>query len=80
MLCRSEKNIFRVPLKDVECAVRKKRIAEASVTAVMCLHRGAKTKEKVRTHLSEDIEVNAGVYQGSALSRQLSAIVIDIVW
>ena len=63
MLCRSEKAFDRVHLKVVEWAMRKKGIPEALFTAVMCLYKGAKTKVKVGTHLSE-FEVNVGVHHG----------------
>ena len=57
----------------------KKGIPETMVRAVMSLYEGTKTKVKVGTHLSEEIEVNAGVHQGSVLSPLLIAIVIDVV-
>ena len=59
--------------------VRKKGIPEALVTAVMSLYKGAWTKVKVGTHLSEELEVNVRVHQGSALSPLLFAIVVDVV-
>ena len=74
-----ENSFDRVPRKVVELAKRKKGIPEALVTAVMCLHKGAKTKVKVGTHLSEEFEVNIGVPRGSVLSPLLLAIVSDVV-
>ena len=62
----------------MECAMRKKGIPEALATAVMSLYKGARTKEKVGTHLSEDFEVNIRVHQGSVLSPLLFAIVVDV--
>ena len=44
----------------MEWAMRKKGIPEALVRAVMSLYKGAKTKVKVGTHLSEEFEVNVG--------------------
>ena len=38
--------------------MRKKGITEALGTAVMSLYKGARTKVKVRTHFSEEFEVN----------------------
>ena len=35
-------------------------------------------KVKVGTHLSEEVEVNVGVHQGSSLSPLLFASVIDV--
>ena len=43
----------------------------------MSVYKGAKTKLKVGMHLSEELEVNAGVYEGSPSSPPLFAFVID---
>ena len=59
--------------------MRKKGIPEALATAVMSLYKGARTKVKVGTHLSEEFEVNVGVDQGSVLSPMLFAIVVDVI-
>ena len=45
----------------------------------MSLYIGEKTKVKVATHLSEELEANVEVHLGSVLSPQLLAIVIDVV-
>ena len=74
-----EKAFHRVPRKVVEWEMRKNEIPEALVSAVMSLYRGAKTKVKVGTRLSEEFEANVGVHQGSVLSPLLFAIVIDVV-
>ena len=49
-----EKAFDRFLMKVVEWAMRKKGIPEVLVTAVVSRHRGAKTKVKVGTYLSED--------------------------
>ena len=59
--------------------MRRKRIPEALVRAVMSLYKGSKTKVKVGTHLCEEFEVSVGVHHRSVLSPLLSAIVIDVV-
>ena len=59
--------------------MRKKGIPEALFRAVMSLYKGAMTKVKVGTHLSDEIKANVGVHLGSALSPLLFAIVIDVV-
>ena len=68
-----------VPRNVIEWTMRKNGIPEALVGAVMSLYIGAKTKVKVGTHLNEEIEVNDGLHQGSALSPLLFAIVINVV-
>ena len=74
-----EEAIDRVPRKVVEWAMRKKDIPESLVISVTSLYKGAKTKVKVGTHLSEELEVSVGVHQGSVLSPLLFDIVIDVV-
>ena len=59
-----ETALDRVPWKVVEWAMRKKGIPKALATAVMSLYKGARTKVKVGTHFSEELEVNVGVHQG----------------
>ena len=63
-----EKAFDRIPRKVVEWAMRKKGIPEALVTVVMSLYKGARTKVKVGTHFSDELEANVGVHQGSVLS------------
>ena len=74
-----KKAFDRVPRNVVESSMRKKGITEALVRAVMSLYKGARIKVKVGTHLSDEIEVNDGVHQGSVLSPLLFAIVIDVL-
>ena len=59
-----EKTFDKVPRKDIEWVMRKKGIHEALVRAVMSLYNGARTKVKVETQLSEELEVNVGLYMG----------------
>ena len=61
----------RVPRKVVEWAMIKKGILVTLVTAVMSLHKSAKTKVKVGTYFSEELEVDIGVHEGSVLSPLL---------
>ena len=59
--------------------MRKKRCQEALHGAVMSLHKTAKAKVKVGTHLYEVFEVIVGAQdQGSALPPLLFVIVIDV--
>ena len=63
----------------MEWAMIEKGIPETLVTATMSLYKGAKTKVKVGTLLSEGFEANIGVHQVSVLSPLLFAIVVDVV-
>ena len=74
-----EKALDRVPRKVLEWAMRKKGIPEVLVRSVMSLHEGAKTRARVDSELSEELEVKVGMYQGSVLSHFLIAVVVDFV-
>ena len=74
-----EKAFDRVPRKVLEWALRKKEIPDVLVRSVMSLFEGAKTRVRVDSELSEEIEVNVGVNQGSVLSPFFFAVVIDVV-
>ena len=58
--------------------MRKKKVPEVMVKAVMSLYDIAKTKVKVGSGSSNEFSVNVGVHQGSVLSL-LFAIVVDAV-
>ena len=45
----------------------------------MSLYEGAKTRVRVDSELSEEIEVKVGMHQGSVLSPFLFAVVVDVV-
>ena len=49
------------------------------VWAVMSLYDGAKTKVRVGSAYSEELEVKVGVHQRSVLSPLLFAIVVNII-
>ena len=74
-----EKSIGRVPRKVLELAMRKKGILEVLVRSVMSLYERAKTRVRVDSELSEEIEVKVGMHQGSVLSPFLFAEVVDVV-
>ena len=73
-----EKAFDRVPKKVLEWALRKKGIPEGLVRSVMSLYEGAKTRLRVDSELSEEIEVKVGMHQGSVLSL-FFALVVDVV-
>ena len=45
----------------------------------MSLYKGAKTRVRVSSQLSEELEVKVGMHQGSLLSPFLFAVVVDAV-
>ena len=45
----------------------------------MRLYEGAKTRVRVHSELSEELEVKVGMYQGSVLSPFLVALLVDVV-
>ena len=58
--------------------MRRKGIPEVLVGSVMSLCEGAKTRVRVDSELSVELEVKVGWFQGSVLSP-FFAIVIDVV-
>jgi len=56
-----------------------KGLPEAMVKAVMSLYKGAKTRVRVETQLSEEFFVKVGAHQGSVLSPLLFSIVLDVI-
>ena len=62
-----EKAFDRIPRKVLKWAIRKKGIQEVLVRSVISLYEGAKTRARVDSGLSEEIEVIVGMKQGSAL-------------
>ena len=59
--------------------MRKKGLSEVMVRAVMSLCDGAKTRVRVGSACTEELEVKVGVHQGSVLSPLLFAIVVDVI-
>ena len=55
------------------------RKPEVLVRSVMSLYEGAKTRVRVDSEMSEEIEVKVGMHQGSVLSPFLFALVVDVV-
>ena len=73
-----EKAFDRVRRKVIEWAVRKKGLSVVMVRAIMSLYDDAKTKVRVGSAYSEEIEVKVGV-QGFVLLPLLFAIVVDVI-
>ena len=74
-----EKAFDRVPKKVMEWAMRKKGLSEVIVRAVMSFYDGAKTRVRVKSAYSEELEVKVGVHPGSVLSPLLFAIVVVVI-
>ena len=74
-----KKAFDRVLKKALEWAMRKKAIPKILVRSVMSLFGGAKTRVRVDSELSEELEVRMGMCQGSVLSPFLFAVVVDVV-
>ena len=68
-----------VPRKVLEWAMRRKGIPEVLVTSVMSLYEGAKTRVRLGSELSEELEVIVEMHQGSVLSPFRLAVVVDVV-
>ena len=64
-----EKAFDQVPRKVMEWAMRKKKVTEIMVKAVMSLHKGAKTKVKVGSSLFDELSVNVGVHRVTTFRR-----------
>ena len=63
-----DKALDRAPRKVLEWAMKKKGIPEALVRSVTSLNNGAKTRVRVDSELSDELEVKVGMHQGSVLS------------
>ena len=74
-----EKVIGRVIRKLLKWAMRKKGIPEAMVKSVMSVHKGAKTRVRVHSELSQEFRVKVWMHKGSMLPPFLFAAVIDVV-
>ena len=73
------KALDRVPKKVLEWTLRKKEIPYALVRSVMSHYEGTKTRARVDSELSEEIEAKVWMDQGSVLSTFLFAVVVDVV-
>ena len=74
-----EKVLDSVPMRVIEWKLRRKGVLEALVRAVINLYKGARTRVRLDSALSEDFEVKVGVQQGSVLSPLLFVIVVAVV-
>ena len=79
VLCGPREIFDIVPRKVLEWALRKKEMLEVLVRSVMSLCHGAKTRVWVDSELSEELEVNVVMQQGSVQSPFLFSVVIDVI-
>ena len=74
-----EKAFDRVPRKVIEWALRRQRVPEKLIAAVMQLYVGTKSRVRTVTGLSEEFGIGVGVHQGSPLSPLLFITVMEEV-
>jgi hypothetical protein len=74
-----EKAFDRVPRKVIEWALRRKRIPERMVAAVMALYVDSRSRVKTMAVISKWFHIVVGVHQGSVLSPLLFITVMDEV-
>jgi len=74
-----EKAFDRVPREVIRWAMRKLRVEEWLVLAVMSMYTGAKTVVRTVYGNSSGFEVKAGMHQGSALSPLLFVTVMEAI-
>ena len=74
-----EKAFDRVPSEVVRWALRKLCVNKLLIRTVMALYAEACTIVRTDAGLSESVEVNVGLHQGSSLSPLLFAAVMDVV-
>lgn len=61
----------------IEWALRKQRVPQSLVGAVMALYDGTKSHVKTLAGISEEFDIGVGVHQGSALSPLLFITVME---
>ena len=64
-----QKAIDRVPRKVLEWAMRKKGIPEVLVRSVMSLYERAKTRVRVDSEMSDELEIKVEMHEGFVLSH-----------
>ena len=74
-----EKAFDRVPRAVVRWALRKAKVEEWLVQAVMAMYKGASTVVRTNGGNTSSFEVKVGVHQGSVLSPLLFIIVMDVL-
>ena len=73
-----EKAFDRLPRKVLEWTLRKKGIPEILVRSVMSLYEGVKTRVRLDSELSSELDVKIGMHQGSVLSLFHFAVAVDV--
>ena len=72
-----EKAFDRVPREVIWWALRRKGVLEREIKVIMEMYKDIKTAVRVESMRSELFYVKVGVHQGSVLSPQFFAVVID---
>ena len=74
-----EKAFDRVPREVIWWSLRRKRVLEREIKAIMEMYTNIKTSVKMEYTRSESFDVKVGVHQGSILSSLLFVLVMDEV-
>jgi len=74
-----EKALNGVPRKVIRWAMRKLRVEEWLVSAVVSVYSGAKTVVKTVYGNCSSFDIKVGMHQGSALSPLLFVIVMEAI-
>ena len=69
----------RISRKVLKMATRNKTILKVLFGSVMSMYKGAKTKVRVDSEVSEELDVNVEMHQGFVLSPFLFAVGVDVV-
>ena len=74
-----EKEFDRVPRGVIESSLRRKRVVECYVNAVMKMYEEVLSQVKVEGENSKEFAVRVGIHQGPILSPFIFAVVMDMV-
>ncbi|KAI5735640.1 hypothetical protein M8J77_020866 [Diaphorina citri] len=74
-----EKAYDRIPRQEVWRCLRKKNVPEKYVRIIKDMYEGARTRVRSCVGMSDSINVNVGLHQGSVLSPYLFDLVIDCI-
>ena len=74
-----EKAYDKVPKDSIWWAMRNRSVPEGYVKVIQDMYRRTKTRVKTKCGRTEYFELKVGLHQGSALSRFLFIIIMDVL-